>query len=210
MAHERVARTRTAIPSRRADRGADGNARLTGAAGSLLFILLAVEGATILRIRSLIDLHVFIGFVLIPPVLLKVASTGYRMLRYYSGHAAYRRRGAPMTLLRVLGPVVVVLTLIVIGTGVGLLTVSPRHPGWLLGAHKGSFVLWFLAMAVHVLAHLRETVVLAWRDWRPGRVERGTRARRLAILASLIAGVALGAALLPSAAAWHHLAFLRR
>lgn len=207
VSHERGGGRRELHAARREAAGVDGNSRLTGAAAALLFVLLAIEGATILRIRQLIDLHVFIGFVLIPPVLLKVGSTGYRFLRYYSGHPAYRRRGAPASLLRLLGPAVVVLTLAVLATGVGLLTVSPERPGWLLAAHKGSFVLWFLAMAVHVLAHLRETAVLAWRDWRPGRTSRSKGFRRLAVLVSLVAGVALGAVFLPSAAPWHHLPF---
>jgi hypothetical protein len=34
---------------------------------------------------------VFIGMVLVPPVLLKVDSTGWRFARYYRGAPAYRR-----------------------------------------------------------------------------------------------------------------------
>lgn len=68
-------------------------------------------------------------------------------------------------------------------------------------------MLWFIAMTVHVLGHLRETAELAWRDWRPAggvtsRSARQRRARILAIAASLAVGVALGAALLPTAAPW--------
>ena len=41
--------------------GVEGNARLTGLNGVLLVVLLAVEGATILRIRQLISVHVYVG-----------------------------------------------------------------------------------------------------------------------------------------------------
>jgi hypothetical protein len=53
------------------------NARLTASNAVVLLALLAAEGVTILRVRALLTPHVFIGIVLIPPVLLKVASTGW-------------------------------------------------------------------------------------------------------------------------------------
>ncbi len=55
--------------------GTDGNERLTGSTGAVLIALLAVEGVTILSLNSLLSLHVFIGVVLIPPVLLKLSTT---------------------------------------------------------------------------------------------------------------------------------------
>ena len=44
---------------------------------------------------GLVSAHMFIGMVLIPPVLLKLASTGYRFVRYYTGSQAYRAKGPP-------------------------------------------------------------------------------------------------------------------
>lgn len=62
-------------------------------------------------------------------MLLKVASTTWRFARYYTGAPAYRRKGPPPVLLRLLGPVVVILTLVLLFSGVGLLVVSrPRLP----------------------------------------------------------------------------------
>ena len=77
---------------RRADAAVAGNARLTAANAAVLLVLLAAEGVTILRVRQLLSPHVFIGVVLIPPVLLKVASTTWRFARYYTGAPAYRRK----------------------------------------------------------------------------------------------------------------------
>lgn len=45
--------------------GVDGNARLTGAAGALIFVLLAIEGVTILSIHSLLSVHVFVAMLLV-------------------------------------------------------------------------------------------------------------------------------------------------
>jgi hypothetical protein len=83
--------------------GVRGNARLTASLGLVLFVLLFLEGVTILRIRQLITWHVFVGLLLIPVVLAKIASTGYRFLRYYRGDAAYVAKGPPTFLLRVTG-----------------------------------------------------------------------------------------------------------
>src|ERR1700722_7316568 len=150
---------------RRADAGAAGNARLTAANAAVLLVLLAAEGFTVLRVRQLLSPHVFIGVVLIPPVLVKVASTTWRFARYYTGVPAYRRKGPPPVLLRLLGPVVVILTLVLLFSGVGLLLVSRPWLPLLLKVHKASFVLWSCAMSVHVLAHLGEVFRLAPRDW---------------------------------------------
>ena len=35
----------------------------------------------------------------------------------------------------------------------------------MLELHQASFVLWFLAMSVHVLSHLGETARLSTKDW---------------------------------------------
>jgi hypothetical protein len=187
------------------DHGVEGNARLTGAVGALLVVLLFVEGITILRVRQLISVHIFVGLLLVPPVLLKMSTTTYRFYRYYTGRPAYVHRGAPNIVLRVAGPLVIGLTLLVFGTGIGLLAVPPDHPGLLLAAHKASFVLWFVVTAMHVLAHLRESVTLTLRELRPAPSAgfvRGRRTRFIATVATVLVGVALAVAVMPSASAW--------
>jgi hypothetical protein len=61
--------------------GRDGNEQLTAIVGTLLLIVLAIESATLLNLRSLLTMHAFVGMLLIPIVALKLASTGWRMLR---------------------------------------------------------------------------------------------------------------------------------
>jgi len=73
----------------------EANARLTSGAAVVLLVLLAAEGVTILRIRGLISVHVFIGMLLVPPVLVKTCSTVYRFARYYLGAPGFRRKGSP-------------------------------------------------------------------------------------------------------------------
>src|SRR6201986_4706504 len=99
-----------------------GNEQLTALAGILLVVFLAGEGATLLNLRALLTVHAFIGMFLLPGVALKMASTGWRMVRYYLGQEEYVRRGPPAFPLRVIvAPVVVASTIVLFGTGVYLL-----------------------------------------------------------------------------------------
>lgn len=102
-------------------------------------------------------MHVFVGMLLIPPVLLKIGSTSWRFVKYYRRDPEYRRKGAPAPILRLLAPFVVVLTALVAASGAALMIASPASRTRLLLLHKASFVLWFITMTVHVLGHLVDT-----------------------------------------------------
>jgi hypothetical protein len=183
--------------------GTDGNERLTVSTGALLIVLLAVEGLTVLSLRSLLSLHVFLGVLLIPPVLLKVASTGYRFVRYYTGSRLYVETGAPPLYLRALGPVVVLSSGVLLATGVALLAMGPGD-GSVRGLHKLSFIVLFAALSVHVLGHLRKLPALTAADWRRRTRLPGAAARRTLLLASLLVGIAFGALAVSYDGAWVH------
>jgi hypothetical protein len=136
--------------------GAEGNERLTAMTGAVLLILLAAEGYTILRIGRLLTLHVFLGMLLLGPVALKSGSVLYRFGRYYTGSEPYRRKGPPQLLLRVLGPLNVLLTACVFGSGILAAVTGPSYsgPGGWLQLHRLSFIAWFAVMVIHVLAYL--------------------------------------------------------
>lgn len=136
--------------------GPEGNERLTAITGTVLLVLFAAEGVTILGLNGLLYWHYFIGFLLVGPVCVKVGSTGYRFLRYYTGDPAYVRKGPPMILLRVLGPFVMLTSCAVLVTGILIgFAGSGRVAGLpMLLLHKGFFVLWAGAMTIHVLAYL--------------------------------------------------------
>ena len=183
---------------------ATGNARLTGLAGAVLFIVLAAEGVTILGVSSHLGAHMFIGMVLVPVVILKMASTGYRFGRYYTGDSAYVDKGAPSPALRILGPFVVLLTVAVFATGIALGITGPAHQT-LLQLHKATFILWFGAMTVHVLGHLLETPRLAFADWtRASEAAVGRGWRVLLIVGALLLGLVLAFATRHWSADWHH------
>jgi hypothetical protein len=140
--------------------GSAGNEQLTAVVATVLVVLLAIEGATLLQLTSLLTVHAFVGMLLIPVVALKLASTGWRMLRYYRRGEEYVRRGPPHVMLRTfVGPVVILSTLMLLGTGVALLVLGQTH-GTVVGLHKASFFVWLGATGVHVLAHALKVPLL--------------------------------------------------
>ena len=61
-------------------------------------------------------------------LLVKLGSTGWRFLRYYTRAPAYVRRGPPPLVLRVLGPVLLITTLVMVSSGIGLVVPGPLQP----------------------------------------------------------------------------------
>ncbi len=203
---QRAGHSRSAdVAAAREDAGVEGNSRLTAVNGVILIVLLFVEGITILQIRGLITLHVFIGFMLVGPVALKCASTIYRFARYYSGRPAYVRRGPPAPALRLLGPLVILSSVLVLGTGIGLLAVRPGNAGLLLTAHQASFIIWIVLMTIHVLGHLREAGATSVRELRSSANDAAARrraGRAVALATALVVGVGIAAVFTPTATAW--------
>ena len=183
--------------------GFQGNARLTASTGLVLLVLLAIEGVTLLSLRSLLSLHIFIGLMLIPPVALKLGSTGYRLVRYYTRSPEYVLHGPPLLLMRILvAPVLVAATIGVLATGVALIAIG--HGGLVLGLHKASFVVWVGAFGIHVLAYLARLPGLVAADWGRARGAPGVALRYGLLALALVLGVTLAIAVLPEAGSWLH------
>jgi hypothetical protein len=179
--------------------GADGNEILTSAAAVALVGLLVAEGITIVDMRGLLSAHMFIGLVLIPPVALKLGSTGYRMLSYYAGSRAYRMKGPPRLPLRLMAPLLVASTLAVLASGVVLLAVG-RKSNAVLTIHKLSFIVFGVLLAVHFLAYVPRVWRSVRADWGAARRHAvpGTGTRAVLVAAALGGGAALALALLPT------------
>src|SRR4051812_29396813 len=75
--------------------GSRGNEILTSVNATVLVALLGLQLVTVLALDSMIRVHLFIGVVLLGPVALKLATTGYRFVRYYTGARDYREKGPP-------------------------------------------------------------------------------------------------------------------
>jgi hypothetical protein len=179
----------------RSDPGVEANSRLTASVGLVLLVLLALESGTTMRLGALLRAHVLIGLFLIPPVMLKLGSVGYRFARYYTGDARYRAAGPPDLAMRLIGPVIVVLTIVLFVSGVELWLFGPGYGFAWLPIHHGSFVLWFFAIALHAAFYFRQASQLAIADWRVQLREALTR--RSLVVGSLVLGAVLVIAAFP-------------
>jgi hypothetical protein len=206
--------------------GTSGNERLTTAAGIVLLVLLAVIGVTLLRLSSLLWVHLFVGMLLIGPIALKLASTGYRFVRYYTADSRYRHKGPPPAVLRMIAPIVVLTTLVVFVSGVLLLLIGPSSRSALLPLHKISFIVWVAFTSLHVLGHLPEVTAAvgfgakttskidvlaavgasessdlsAWRS--PDAAIAGRAGRGLSLAGALAGGTVLAIAVIPQFGPW--------
>lgn len=189
--------------------GTAGNDLLTSVTGAVLIVLLGALGVTILRIGSLLWEHLFIGLLLLGPITLKLASTGYRFVRYYTHDEAYVEHGPPVLALRLLAPLVVLSTLVVFVTGVILLLGGPSTRATWFPIHKDAFFVWLAVTAVHVLGHLPQVGLGLRADHGPA-IDRldygapGRSGRTLALAGALVLGVVLAVLLIPDFGAWIH------
>jgi hypothetical protein len=177
------------------DTGVEANSRLTAYAGIALLVLLAVVSATTFDLRRWLDVHVLVGFLVVPPVVLKLASVGYRFARYYTGEPRYRAAGPPSASMRVLGPILVFLTVVLFGSGIELWLFGYRFGFIWIGIHHAGAYLWFVAVGIHVVNYLGRASTLAVADWRDHL--RGSLTRRSLLVGSLALGAALALAMIP-------------
>ena len=178
----------------RISQGADprGNERLTAMTGTVLLILFIAECLTLLNLGGYLTLHVFLGMLLLGPASLKIGSTLWRFTRYYTGSEPYVRKGTPTPLQRVTGPLVILTTLAVLGTGVALVIEGPQDSQW-HQLHREAFLIWLPVIVIHVLSHVAELPrLLSSRPADRARELLAARVTRWLLLSgSLVAGLVL-------------------
>jgi hypothetical protein len=178
-------------------RGGDprGNERLTAMTGSVLLVLFLAECLTLLDLGNMLTLHVFLGFLLLGPVSLKIGSTLWRFTRYYTRSEPYVRRGPPHLAQRILGPFVILSTVAVLGTGVVLAFQGQGQQGsWQWHSlHREAFLVWVVVIVLHLASYVPKLPGLLAR--RPGEKARAmlaaSRTRWLLLAGSLAAGLVL-------------------
>ena len=190
--------------TRGADPGVVGNERLTAVAGAALVVPIAVEIATMPALRALMAAHIYIGVLIVGPLAVKLGSTGWRFLRYYIGTPAFVRRGPPAFGLRLLAPLLVATTVVLFGSGLGLLITGPARPGIFLGLHALSAVIWFPMIAIHVVAYIWRVPRLVADDWRrhPATAAVGRGLRIGVNIGASLAGAGAAILAIPAATTW--------
>jgi hypothetical protein len=186
------------VPPAGGGAGPAGNARFTALTGTMLLLPLAVVLASGVFFGDARTVHFFAGFVVIPPVGLKLATTGWHAARYYIRDRrdhGYRALGPPGWTSRALGPVLVAAAILVLGSGVALWVQRTEHGPWST-VHTDSAVVLALALGGHLLLRAWRT---AWHTAADlGMVAApplpGRTWRRAMVTASLACGVVIAAA----------------
>jgi hypothetical protein len=193
--------------------GPAGNALLTAWTGLVLLLGSVAELLTLFDVRGLISWHVAIGALLVPPALMKSASTGWRMARYYTDNRAYVAAGPPPLPLRLLGPLVVIATVGVLGSGVLLVLVGPdsAHQSLIdiLGfrvdwvtVHQGFFAVWAAVTGLHLLGRIVPALrITVFRRGMSDEVP-GAWSRWLLLTLVAVSAVALAVALVRADGSW--------
>ena len=190
--------------TRGADPGVAGNERLTALAGAVLVVPIAVEIATTPVLRAFMAAHIYVGVLIVGPLAIKLGSTGWRFLRYYTGIPAFVRRGPPASGLRLLAPLLVATTLVLFGSGLGLVITGPARPGMFLALHAISAVIWFPMIAIHVVAYIWRVPPLVADDWRrhPAIAAAGRGLRIGVNIGALLAAASAAILAIPAATTW--------
>jgi hypothetical protein len=195
-------------PSRFRRFNPDGNERLTAMIGLLLVVLSVVELATlVLGLQTYLHLHVFIGIVLLPPIALKLASTGWRFARYYTRNEAYRGKGAPQLAMRLLAPLLVASTVLLFGSGIAIGLVHGQALDLARRVHGPAAFAWTALLGAHVLVYAPRALRAAGSDLRARtrRAVAGASLRAWVVVAAIACGAAIGLATLPVQHDWLHL-----
>jgi hypothetical protein len=170
------------------------NQRLTALNGALLYLLILTIAVTVLFIRGLLEVHFLVGVALLPPLGLKLFTTGERFLRYYAGDRDFRIAGAPPLLLRfVVAPALVASTIVVMGSGLELWAFADRFGSGWVTAHTLSAAVFMLALLVHLLAHLRRSALASVQEVSRAS-DKGAGARRSVLIGCVILASALAIA----------------
>lgn len=192
--------------------GPAGNAALTAWTGLVLLVLSIAELLTLFNVSGLLSWHVVIGALLVPPAVMKTGSTGWRLTRYYLGNEPYQRAGPPPLLLRLLGPLVVLSTLALLGSGVlliilgeqssrqDLFSILGQRVSW-LSVHQVVFAAWCVATGLHLLNRIVPALRLTVRP-DSSRTLPGGQARAALLTVSALLAVVLAVVLIQADGTW--------
>lgn len=151
--------------------GVVGNTRLTSLAGTVLLALITLQVLSALffalltynvslPVGPLYDVvrpvHFFVGFMLMPLIAIKLASTGYRFSRYYTRNPAYHAAGPPKPLGRLIAPVLIGSAIILVASGVEMWSFQNQFGLAWTAIHNVAAFTFVTVVIVHIALHVRE------------------------------------------------------
>lgn len=197
-----------------------GNRRLTASTGVALHTLLWIQIGSALIFALMAfnvvlpsgpwhavvrPIHFFVGFMLIPLVLIKLGSTGYRVARYYTHDPHFKGAGPPSLLARLVGPVIALSIIILLLSGIEMWSFANAFGIPWIPVHVISSIVFTAALIVHIVMHVREAHTEAGNDLAalpvaeekydepldPTEWRRGLVTRRVVLAGGLGTGIAL-------------------
>ena len=172
--------------------GPPANRRLTALTGALVLPLAGLVLLSGLFFGSVWRVHYFLGYLLLPIVLLKIGSTTYRMARYYLRSGRYRWVRPPYPLGRITSPLLVLSVIVLFVSGIAMwLTHSRRDPWGFL--HTDAAVVFCALVLLHLVLYLPEALGSVWDAVRrPASATSFGRTSRSAVIgAAVLTGLLL-------------------
>ncbi len=135
----------------------EANLRLTSYSGLVLLLLLALVYLTGVFFSPLRQVHFAIGFAIIPLLVVKLSSTGWRAANYYLRREPYGSGGPPQLIPRLLAPLLVASAIVATITGVVLWLLGRQRGGWAT-LHTDSVVVLAIVLAMHTITYIQRAV----------------------------------------------------
>lgn len=151
--------------------GVAGNTRLTSLTGVVLLALLTLQVLSALWFALLTynvevplgplydvvrPVHFLVGFMLMPLIAIKLASTGYRFGRYYTRGRAYRSAGPPRPLLRLIAPLLISSAVILVVSGVEMWSYRNQLGLPWTAIHNTAAFTFVTVLVIHIALHVRD------------------------------------------------------
>ncbi len=195
-AHQKELTEELELRGRRVTAGA----RFSALFGVTLLVIFVFELLTVPFIAGAVGIHIIIGLVAVPLVLVKLATAAYRFTRFYAGDTEFVSAGPPWLPLRILAPLLVASTVLVIGSGIELVVAGPLSfsDTFLGAAHTLVSLIWFFLLALHALAYYLRSYHSARKDFqsvlrrvRSRKKREGAFLRVSTLVVTLVLGVLL-------------------
>jgi hypothetical protein len=166
-----------------------GNLILTSHAGLVILFFLVLLYFTGLEFAPLRGVHFGLGFALIPILLVKLGSTGWRAVNYYFDRDPYRAAGPPWLLPRIMALPLTLCAIAATISGVVLWAEGTDRGTWAT-VHIYSVISLAVVVVVHLVIYTRKAYRASTRSLEETKTTKQERVMVWALLVALVVGSA--------------------
>ena len=165
------------------------NLILTSHAGLVILFFLVLLYFTGLEFAPLRGVHFGLGFALIPILLVKLGSTGWRAVNYYFDRDPYRAAGPPWLLPRIMALPLTLCAVLATISGVVLWATGTDRGTWAT-VHIYSVIALAVVVVVHLAIYTRKAFRASTRSFEETKTTKQERIMVWALLVALVVGSA--------------------